>query len=119
MTRQVQNCSDRCMQRADTSGISSATKEHVDKQDFVGVCHILALFRASATELNNGAKRKLEGGKNCRYFKTIGLEDLDCSRNKLFFPPAGIISCPRISAQKTKNKFSGTIASPLLHIKGY
>ena len=40
--------------------VSSATKEeHVDKQDFVGVCRILALFRAFATDLDDGAKRKL------------------------------------------------------------
>lgn len=42
------------------SAPSSATKaEHINKQDFVGTCHTPAFFRAFATELDEGAKKKL------------------------------------------------------------
>lgn len=42
------------------SAVSSATTaEPIDKQNFVGTCHTPALFRAFATDLDEGAKRKL------------------------------------------------------------
>lgn len=38
--------------------VSATREEHVDKQDFVGVCYAPSLFGAFTTDLDGGAKRK-------------------------------------------------------------